>query len=157
MVAGILVASYPRAIDPGDVHVIDLTEVQDCLGLGLSSRQFDGFSKPHHAIVAGQPGVFKMTGQFHGFPLGVIKGKLGPSFALGTRIHCHDQSRPTGQWCGDRLDGHIVVQRIDHGPRGCGKGFRDFRQVVPAQCLPASSRPLCSVPSIQTVPGGNWN
>ena len=54
MVAGILVASYPRAIDPGDVHVIDLTEVQDCLRLGLPSRQFDGFSKPHHAIVAGQ-------------------------------------------------------------------------------------------------------
>ena len=132
MVAGILVASYPRAIDPGDVHVIDLTKVQDCLGLGLPSRQFDGFSKPHHAIVAGQPGVFKMTGQFHGFPLGVIKGKLGPSSALRTRIRCHDQSRPTGQCCRDQLDGHIVIQCIDHRPRSLDKGFGDFRQLVPA-------------------------
>ena len=53
MMTGILVAPHPSAIDPGDVHVVDLTEEQDCLGLGLFSGQFDGFAKPHHSIVAG--------------------------------------------------------------------------------------------------------
>ena len=105
MVTRILVASYPGAVDPGDVHVVDLTEVQDRLRFGLLGGQFDGFAKPHHAIVAGQPGVFKMTGNLHGFPLVVIKCRFGPSFALGARINCHDQSRPVRQWTGDRLWG----------------------------------------------------
>ena len=37
MVTGILVATDALAIDPSNVHVIDLTEVQDSLGLGLFS------------------------------------------------------------------------------------------------------------------------
>ena len=112
MVTGILVATDALAIDPGNVHVIDLTEVQDGLRLGLLAGQFDGFAKPNHAIVAGQPGVFKMTGNLHGFPLGVIKCWHGPSFALGARINCHDQSRPARQRSRNRLG---------------GRGFRGYR------------------------------
>ena len=48
-------------------------------------------------------GFFKMTGHLHGFPLGMIKCRRGPFFALGARIHCHDQFGPAGQGRGNRL------------------------------------------------------
>ena len=90
MVAWVFVAADPHAVDPSDVHVIDLAEMQDGLGLGLFGRNLDGFTKPNYSIEVRLMSIVKMTRNFHGLPLGVIKSRLGPSIALGAWINCHN-------------------------------------------------------------------
>ena len=76
------IAANSCTVHPGNVHVIDLTKMQRCGGLGLFDRQFDRLSEPDNTIEFRQFDGVKVTGQIHGFPFAMVKCRLSVHFIL---------------------------------------------------------------------------